>query len=231
MRHRIHLWTAAGRLLVFLLAATSIACLLFDFYRLCPMRTFTLFIFLPALVALAIVAVVDFAAGDGQLWRGVIIGLAAGLLAAVAYDIFRLPFVFARSWGIDLLVPQMDLFKVFSRFGAMILGELLVQPRYSAAAQLIGWAYHFCNGATFGVMFVAMVGDGSRRHWGWAVLMAVGLELAMLFTPYTQVLGIRASPSFVLVTLTAHLIFGVAMGRAVIALSRHWQREPDLVLA
>ena len=45
-------WTAGGRWLVFLLAASSIACLLFDFYRLCPMRLFTVFIFMPALAAL-----------------------------------------------------------------------------------------------------------------------------------------------------------------------------------
>src|SRR6185369_5067367 len=39
-------WSAGGRAVVFLLAASSIACLLCDFYQLCPMRRFTLFIFL-----------------------------------------------------------------------------------------------------------------------------------------------------------------------------------------
>ncbi len=42
--------------LFFLLAAAAIACLLFEFYRLCPMRFFTLFIFLPAMAVLAIFA-------------------------------------------------------------------------------------------------------------------------------------------------------------------------------
>src|SRR5215471_12495362 len=87
-------WTAGGRWLVFLLAASSIACLLFDFYGLCPMRIFTPFIFLPALVVLFSFALLDRRCGDGRLWCAVLIGCAAGLLAAIAYDVFRLPFVF-----------------------------------------------------------------------------------------------------------------------------------------
>jgi len=65
------------------------------------------------------------------------------LLGAVAYDVFRLPFVFAKEWGLDSVLPPLQLFKVFPRFGAMILGEPSEQPRYSLAAQLIGWTYHF----------------------------------------------------------------------------------------
>jgi hypothetical protein len=66
-------------------------------------------------------------------------------------------------------------------------------------------------------MYLAMVGNGLRRHWGWAVLMAVGLELGMLLTPYPQTFGIHVTPRFVMVTLIAHLIFGVGLG-----LSARW---------
>src|SRR2546422_6177518 len=89
-------WTAAGRWLVFLLAASSIACLLFDFYKLCPMRLFTIYIFLPALAALFGLALSDRYRGEGRLFRAVLLGLAGGLLAAVAYHLFRLPYVFAN---------------------------------------------------------------------------------------------------------------------------------------
>ena len=77
-------WRAGGRVVVFFLAGSSIACLLFDFYRLCPMRTFTLFIFLPSLLALCALAIFDRVRGDGQLWRAVLIGVAGGLFAAMA---------------------------------------------------------------------------------------------------------------------------------------------------
>lgn len=106
----------------------------------------------------------------------------------------------------------MPIFEVFPRFGAMILGQPLEQPSYSLAAHLLGWMYHFSNGCTVGVMYLALVGDGLRRHWGWAVLMAVGLELGMLLTPYPQTFGIHVTARFVVVTLTAHLISGVGLG-------------------
>src|SRR6185369_10169079 len=215
-------WSAGGRCLVFLLASTSIACLLLDFYGVCPMQLFTVAIFLPAMMALGALAILDWRRGDGQLGRAVLIGAAAGLLAAVAYDLFRLPFVFAKEWGIAAIVPPMKLFKVFPRFGAMILGQPIEQESYSLAAALLGWGYHFSNGAAFGVMYVAMVGD-ARRSWGWAVLMAAGLELGMLFTPYPQVFSIAVTARFVLVTMAAHAIFGVELGLAARRLARRWQ--------
>ena len=197
---------------MFALAASSIACLLAEFYRLCPMRAFTLFVFLPALAGLAALSLADLIWGDGRLWRGVTIGVASGLIAAGAYDIFRLPFVFAQPWGIDWIVPPLNLFKVFPAFGSLILGEPSPQRHYSLAAHLFGWAYHFSNGVGFGIMYVALIGIPQRRHWGWAVLFAMGLEAAMLLMPYPQLFSIRVTPAFVMITLMAHFIFGVVMG-------------------
>src|SRR4051794_27292706 len=196
-------WTTTGRLVVFLLAASSIACLLLDFYQVCPMRLFTIFIFVPALGALLAGAYFDKHRGDGRLWQAVLIGLSAGLLAAVAYDVFRLPFVFAKEWGLVSVIPPMQLFKVFPRFGAMILGQPIEQTHYSTTTQLLGWAYHFSNGATFGVMYIAIIGNPTRRHWAWGVVMAVALELGMLLTPYPQVFGIPVTTRFVMVTIAA----------------------------
>jgi hypothetical protein len=203
-----------------MLAASSIVCLLADFYGICPMRIFTPFIFLPATLVLVAIAFLDRRRGDGQLWSAVMIGLAGGLLAAVAYDIFRLPFVFASEWGITAVVPPMNLFKVFPRFGAMVLGQPIEQAHYSTLTQWVGWLYHFSNGATFGVMYMALIGDARRRHWFWAVVFAVGLELGMLLTPYTRVFGIALTVRFVFVTMAAHGIFGVGLGLVVKKLSR-----------
>src|SRR5438552_8338062 len=131
-------WTARSRMVVFTLAASSIACLLADFYELCPMKFFTPFIFVPAFVVLCALAVLDRVRGDGHVWRAVWIGILAGLLAAVAYDVFRLPFVFAKEWGIDSVVPPMNLFKVVPRFGAMVFGQPIEQMSYSLATQIVG---------------------------------------------------------------------------------------------
>jgi len=215
-------WTGPGRFIVFMLAATSIWCLLVEFYGLCSMRGFTFWVLTPATMALIVLAVMDRLKGDGLLWRGVVIGAVAGFVAAVAYDVFRLPFVFSREWHLTSIVPPMELFKVFPRFGAMILGQPVEQGSYSLAAHLIGWVYHFSNGITFGVMYTAMIGDGRRRSWWWAVLMAVVLELAMLFTPYTRFFSIPATGLFAAVTLTAHIVFGIGMGLVTKWLSQRW---------
>lgn len=198
--------------MVFALAFSSIAALLVEFYGVLPMRAFTLFVFLPSLLLLGVLVMVDIRWGDRRLARSVIQGTVAGLLAAVAYDIFRLPFVFAHTWNLDGVLPALPLFKVFPRFGALILGEPVEQTAYSLSAQWIGWSYHFSNGATFGVLYLAAIGNPRRHAWWWAIVMAVGLELGMLFTPYPTYFHIRTTSTFIAVTLSAHLIFGVVLG-------------------
>ena len=209
-------WNLSTRAVVFLLSATSIWCLLAEFYGLCSMRLFTFAVLIPATVALVGLAIIDRIRGDGFLWRGMLIGALAGLLAAVAYDAFRLPFVLAAADNIGPAWLRMPLFKVFPRFGAMILGEpfdaATTDSEFTLLAHLVGWAYHLSNGVTFGVMYVALVGDVSRRSWAWAVLFATGLELAMLLTPYPSYFGLPMTVRFVIVTFAAHGIFGVALG-------------------
>jgi hypothetical protein len=216
-------WTGPGRSLVFVLSATSIWCLLSEMYGLCDMRTFFYAILIPATAALYGMALLDRIAGDRRLWRAVVIGSLAGLFGAVVYDIFRLPFVFSDAWGMGRLgIPQMQLFKVFPRFGALILGQPLEQPSYSTVAHLLGWVYHFSNGATFGVMFVAMYSGateaigaakrGAPRPVMWATLMAVGIELCLLASPYATFFNIHMTTRFVIVTMIAHILFGVGLG-------------------
>ena len=205
-------WSPAFRFTVFLLAATSIWSLLIEFFGWSTMRSFTFCISLPALAALCGLAVADRAIGTRRLWNAVLVGATAGLVAAATYDVFRLPFVYADTLGIQQIVPALKLFKVFPRFGAMILGQPLEQSHYSLSAQLVGWAYHFSNGLTFGVMYVALIGDATKRHWVWAIVFAVGLEMSMLFTPYPAFFGIALTAKFVAVTLITHLVFGIVMG-------------------
>jgi hypothetical protein len=209
-------WTPVGRALVFVLSAASIWCLLAEFYGLCSMRTFTFAVLLPATGLLVLITVMDYFGGDRRLFRAVMVGAIGGLLAAIAYDLFRLPWVVG---AVDQVGPswlRLPLFRVFPRFGAMILGEPFTpdqtDSQFTLMAHVVGWAYHFSNGITFGVMYMAMVGDATRRSWLWAIALAVGLELGMLFTPYTRFFGIVPAALFVVVTLTAHTIFGVTLG-------------------
>jgi hypothetical protein len=52
--------------------------------------------------------------------------------------------------------------------------------------------------------------------------LATGLELGMLFTPYTTYFGIHLTTKFVVITFVAHAIFGVVLGLFVRSLDRLW---------
>jgi hypothetical protein len=209
-------WSPGVRFSIFGLSATSIWSLLIEFFGWWSMRSFTLLVSLPALAVLCGLALTDRAFGTQRLWRAALVGAMAGLTAAVAYDVFRLPFVFADTLGIQQVVPALKLFKVFPRFGAMILGQRVEQPHYSLMVQLVGWTYHFSNGVTFGIMYVALIGNAAKRHRAWGVGFAVGLELAMLFTPYPAFFYIPLTAKFITVTLLAHLVFGAVLGVATL---------------
>jgi hypothetical protein len=212
-------WSPAGRALIFLLAAASIVCLLSEFYGLCSMRAFTFRILIPATIVLCAIAAYDCLAGDRLLYRNVMFGMLAGLLAAVAYDLFRVPYVIASAQQIGPTWLRLPLYRVFPRFGAMILNQPFTpeqtDSQFTVAAHVVGWAYHLSNGITFGVMYVALLGDPRGKSWWWGVVMAVGIELMLLLTPYTVFFGIGLTAAFVVATLAAHLIFGAVMGSTV----------------
>ena len=83
-------------------------------------------------------------------------------------------------------VAALPLFKVFRIRGADPSPALYRSSRISSSpcGPRRGLGYHFSNGITFGVMYMAMIGEASRRSWLWAILLAMGPELAMLITPY-----------------------------------------------
>lgn len=209
------------RIIIFLLAATSIWCLLGEMYHLWPMGLFALAVFLPASAVLVAFAIHNWLRGDGRACRMIVIGAIAGFAAALSYDTFRLPFVFSASWGLTGIVPALPLFKVFTQFGTMILGNA---DSRSLTAGVVGWAYHFSNGITFGIMYAALV-NGQWRRWPVAIVFAVGLELGMLFTPYPAAFGIRLTETFFVVTMAAHLIFGIVMGWVSIVLGRSFGND------
>lgn len=194
------------------------------------MQIFTIYILIPATILLIVIAILDRMKGDRRLWRAVMIGAVGGFIAACAYDIFRIPFVVAAADHIGPMWLRLPLYKVFPQFGAMILGKTYnpaqTESQYTLMEHLVGWAYHLSNGITFGVMYMALIGDATRRSWWWAVALAVFLELAMLFTPYTGFFGIGLTTKFIVATLTAHVIFGIALGLYAKAKAFRWPTVP-----
>ena len=66
-----------------------------------------------------------------------------------------------------------------------------------------------------------------RVSWWWAVGWAVLIEISMLFSPYPQFFGFAVTSLFLAVTLSAHALFGVALGLQV----RCWKKEGKIAHA
>jgi hypothetical protein len=79
-------WSPAFRLAAFALAATSIWSLLIEFGGWWSMRSFTIFVAVPALAALFGLALADRTFGTQRLQRATVVGGLAGLIAALGYD-------------------------------------------------------------------------------------------------------------------------------------------------
>ena len=191
-----------ARLYVFLLASASFAALLGAFYGHWSMSDAVLYGVMPSLGLLVLVAAGD--RGDRprdpsrpSTW--VVEGALGGLVAAIAYDLFRLPFVL---YGYPL-------FDVMPKFGAMILGKSA-----SHAQQLfVGWGYHFVNGMALGMMLLAL---WPTKWVRWiilgAIVWAAVVEGILLASPYAEKLGLEMNQTFIILTASAHLIFGIVLG-------------------
>jgi hypothetical protein len=211
--------TPLTRLALFGLGATSISGLILHFYSLAPIRWFTFGVTVPAFLLLLVLWL---RGRDPALRSAIAIGALSGVIACIAYDLFRLPFVLLQAHGSQSALA-LPLFKVFPRFGALLLGQNIEQAVYSPAAHILGWAYHFSNAIGFGVIYIAAIRDPRQHHWAWAVCLALMLEGGLLLMPYPEMFSIPVTAAFVLLTASAHLVFGCALG-----LTTRWlaQRQP-----
>ena len=204
------------RIVVWLLASLSFACLIGQFYDFWSMQLFACWIFIPASLALAMIAwrsrLQSPSPRSAYVW--IVHGTIAGVVAAMAYDLFRLPFVLAGY----------PLFAVFPRFGQLLTGASSTD--FGPLVQITGWLYHFSNAAALGIMFLAMV-SGWRRLTliGGATVWAGAVEIFLLLTPYYAYFKLKLPYSeFLALTISAHLVFGLVLGLwCWYVLGRKWQ--------
>jgi hypothetical protein len=125
------------------------------------------------------------------------VGLIAGSLATVSYDIAK--FVFA------LLDPSSyNPFEVIRVFGKLLIGPSMPAVAVYAA----GTAFHFLNGISFGTAFCLLF----RRHGVLAgIAWSLFLELFQL-TLYPGWLDIRFYQEFVQISALSHIVYGMVLG-------------------
>jgi hypothetical protein len=131
--------------------------------------------------------------------RRVIVGLACGALATLAYDVTRFALV-------TLGQLRFGPFEALPTFGRLLIGDSA--PPVLVA--LAGTAFHAANGIGFGTAFVIAV----RRPTILKGLVWAGLlELAMV-TIYPGWLGMDLSEEFLTVSILGHAAYGSILGLA-----------------
>jgi hypothetical protein len=189
-----------SRPVIFVLAFLSFACLLGHFYGLWDMQVFASCVLPPSTMLLLVAALRGrrhLGAAQGPYYW-IVEGAIGGVVAAIAYDLFRLPFVLAGT----------PLFNVFPRFGEVILSA----EAPHRLVHVLGWAYHLSNGAALGIMFLSFMPTASRRWLFFGAIAWALVEAALLLTTYADHFGLRKDAWFVFLTASAHLVFGLVLG-------------------
>lgn len=157
----------------------------------------------PALVVLIVIVV-------GAYWRypdvcrRILGGLCAGAIATLALDAVRQAGVI-HGW-LPGDTPVM--------FGKMATGSTDFGVFYP-----VGQFVHYFNGANFG-LFYAFVWGKQGSAWAaacwatmWSLIVELGMMLGPPMGPMVGLFGARyAWPQLFLVTLVAHIAFGIALG-------------------
>jgi hypothetical protein len=139
---------------------------------------------------------------DDSLARISTVGLAAGAIATVALEAIRLPGFWLGFMPGNL--PRL--------MGVLLLNQFAAGP--SLRSDIAGWAYHFWNGASFGLIYVLVF--GTCRRWV-AAAFGVLLGAGFMFSPVVSALGVgflglEFSKGFPLTVTVAHAAFGLALG-------------------
>lgn len=144
---------------------------------------------------------------DGSLARINAVGLGVGAIATVALEAIRLPGFWLGFMPGNL--PRL--------MGVLLLNQFAAGP--SLRSDIAGWAYHFWNGASFGLIYVLVF--GTCRRWVAAVfgmLLGVGFMLSPVVSALgVGFLGLEFSKGFPLTVTVAHAAFGLALRRLAVA--------------
>ncbi|MEW6282128.1 MAG: hypothetical protein AB1758_26215, partial [Candidatus Eremiobacterota bacterium] len=183
-----------ARIVAWLACVPSIGALLCRVWEVSPMQPVVLFGFLPCCAILLAL----WRRGDREVSHDLSLGFLGGLLGTLGYDLARVPFHLA---GFKVFAP-------ISAYGVWICGA----DCWSGWTEAVGWAYHFSNGITFGVMYALVA---RNRHWAWAVLFAMALETGAILCPFGALFNLRGNYPGIAVAYLGHLAYGLPLGLVV----------------
>ena len=152
------------------------------------------------------------AVGRSIVWGGL-----AGAIATIGLEIVRIT-------GFKMGYMPGNLPRLM---GVLLLNRFALGP--SIASDLAGWAYHFWNGASFGIIYVLLF--GATRRWV-GVLYGITVGIGFLLSPVVLSLGVgyfglQFSTGFPITVLAAHAVFGLLLGALA---NRFLSAQPSVMM-
>ncbi len=165
------------------------------------LHQFGLYLVLPAALFLAVAWFVSRKTGGTDTAKLLADGAAAGALATLALEAVR--FTGFKLGFMPGNLPEL--------MGVLLADRFALGP--SATSTIAGFAYHFWNGASFGLIFTVMRMNLSNR---WAVVYGIAIGIGFLASPVVQAMGVGPFGidfgwRFAATVLTAHAAFGAAL--------------------
>jgi len=180
------------------------------------MNVMGLWLLLPAIAVLLITFLFAQARGYVRLVNRVLAGAVAGIVATMGLEVVRM-YSFHHG-GMPGDLPRL--------MGVLLTDQFMMGP--SPFSDFLGYAYHYWNGASFGIIFAVFLG---RKTVFWGVAYGVIIGTVFLMSPPVDALGIgfmgKEMPTMPLTVYIAHLAYGGILSW----LCHCWIRDEGWLLA
>jgi len=165
------------------------------------MPFFSKWLLIPSIIIILAVFIITKVKNYDKLSRRIWVGVIAGMIGTIGLEIIRYP-GFRLGW-----MPG-DLPKLL---GVLITNRFMVGP--STGSTIVGYLYHFWNGAAFGMIYTIVLG---RKSWWWGIVYALLIGTGFLLSPAVKAMGIGFMGSqqagMIEVVYVAHIVFGSILG-------------------
>ena len=172
-------------------------------------------VLLPSIVLTGGALILSSKLGYARLVNRTLVGAGAGLVATVGLEIVRITSF--QLGGMPGDMPRL--------LGVLLTDRFMVGP--SLWSDVLGWGYHFWNGATFGIVFAVILG---RRSLRWAGIYGQLIGFGFLASPAVKALGIGFlgfdMPAMPLTVVLAHIAYSTILWR----LTNRWLQQDGWLL-
>ncbi len=172
-------------------------------------------VLIPSIVLLAGTLLLARSLGYERLVNRTLAGAGAGILATLALEVVR-----ATSFHMGGMPGDMP-----RLLGVLLTDRFMSGP--SPVSDILGWSYHFWNGAVFGIIFAVTLGPRLLR---WFEIYGFLIGMGFLISPAVSALGIGFlgldMPAMPLTVILAHVAYSAVLGH----LTNRWVRQKGWLL-